>query len=304
MSARATHEGELAIGSGVPCAVLDSGQRVLTLRGAARVLGLGSGGSRLARFIGQARLAPHLEWVGQSAKRSGARGSQAAGSARNGVGQFIEFTAADGSAAQGIDVRTVVSIARAVVRADREGDLTAAQRGAVEAAVALLDALAEVGIAALVDEATGYRAELSDDDYVRMFVRQLPAGWARRFPPSFYTALSQVTGLRPRGHTRPNRWAQLTNQFVYSRLKPSVQAELRRLADQHGARMHQFISEEADRALDALIDTATRCMLAHRSVEPALAMMDKIYPVEGAGVVVAPKGRAANQLMFAFEGAV
>jgi hypothetical protein len=291
MPARATHEGELTIGSGIPCAVLDTGQRILSSRGAAAILGVRTTGALvIANLASRNWLKPHLK-VGTS--RKPVRVKPVAYRPLHG-----------GKLAQGVEAQTLVDIAKAVIAADRAGDLTSRQKRIADAAYDLIVALAGVGIAALVDEATGYRAELSDDDYVRMFVRQLPAGWTRRFPPSFYTALSQVTGLRPRGHTRPNRWAQLTNQFVYSRLKPSVQAELRRLADQHGARMHQFISEEADRALDALIDTATRCMLAHRSVEPALAMMDKIYPVEGAGVVVAPKGRAANQLMFAFEAAV
>lgn len=94
--------------------------------------------------------------------------------------------------------------------------------------------LARVGIAALVDEATGYqnvRAANALAKVLEDFIADDYRKWTVTFPLEFYLEIARLKGWEIRKENGQYRWPQVvghyTNNFVYERLAPGVLDELR-----------------------------------------------------------------------------
>jgi hypothetical protein len=94
-----------------------------------------------------------------------------------------------------------------------------------------MKALAHVGIAGLVDEATGYQ-EVRDKRALQAildsFLRTELAAWAKRFPDEFYEHIFRLRGWtwKGRGVNPPQVVAHYTKDIVYHRLAPGLLDEL------------------------------------------------------------------------------
>jgi P63C domain-containing protein len=119
----------------------------------------------------------------------------------------------------------------------------------------LLHGFANVGIIALVDEATGFQNLRIHDELRRLLERFLlahHAAWAKRFPDEFYDEIYRLRGwsIDPaKSHQRPQIIGKYTRDIVYSRLAPGVLEELERLnptteTGQRTVRHHQFLTDE------------------------------------------------------------
>ena len=91
----------------------------------------------------------------------------------------------------------------------------------------LMRGLANVGIIALVDEATGFQRDRANDalaDILEQFIAKELRPWVRTFPNEFYAQLFRLRGLQfPRDHvSRPKYFGHLTNDIIYKRLAPGV----------------------------------------------------------------------------------
>lgn len=127
-----TREG--SIFAGVSCYVLDNGKRVITKRSMVAALSGGAEGGDLDRYI--ERL-PN-------------------GSALLQAGPNVEFTTV-GGIAHGIEAETIAKMLRLYAEAWGAGALRANQIQVAQRAVTMLAQFAEIGIVALIDEATGYQ---------------------------------------------------------------------------------------------------------------------------------------------------
>ncbi|MCI0599081.1 MAG: P63C domain-containing protein [Beijerinckiaceae bacterium] len=103
----------------------------------------------------------------------------------------------------------------------------------IHAADILMRALANVGIIALVDEATGYQRDRAKDALAKIleaFVAKELQPWIKTFPDEYYEQLFRLRGLAyPKDSVkRPQYFGCLTNDIVYGRIAPGVLDELKR----------------------------------------------------------------------------
>ena len=102
----------------------------------------------------------------------------------------------------------------------------------VTAADVLVRALANVGIIALVDEATGFQRDRAANalaEILEKFIAKELRPWVATFPKEYYAQLFRLRGLDfPRDTVRrPRYFGHLTNDIIYARLAPKVLEELK-----------------------------------------------------------------------------
>lgn len=97
----------------------------------------------------------------------------------------------------------------------------------------LLDALADVAIIAIIDEATGYqkrRAQNALQAILAAYIAPELMPWQKRFPNSYYEQIYKVMGWKydASSTARTAYVGKLTNKLIWNKLPPGVAEELRR----------------------------------------------------------------------------
>lgn len=133
---------------------------------------------------------------------------------------------------RGYDASILVAVCGVWLEARRQGALQKQQLGKAQAAEALTLALADTGVVALIDEATGYQDERARDALAKIFTTFLAKErqkWALTFPIDFYREIYRLRGWKfePWNTKRPSVVAHWTDDFVYDRLAPGLTEELR-----------------------------------------------------------------------------
>jgi hypothetical protein len=248
---RATDEGFLKISDPpIPCAVLDTKQRVLTQSGVMKALGRArqakgrsyyDGDVNLPAFITAKNLKPFIP------KDLYVTSSQ------------IEFRRKEGGKAFGYPAELLPKICGVFIDADDAGKLTPAQKHIAAKARVLLRGLAEVGIIALVDEATGYQDKRPRDELQQIlaaYISPTLLPWTERFPIDFFREMFRVYGWRwpytkedyP-GPLGPRYAGKLIKKIIFENLPPGVLEELDKLNPpnakwQRKSRMSQLLTTE------------------------------------------------------------
>ena len=246
---KATHESEdhpLVIGGMViPCAVLESGVRVLSRTGFMKAIGRtgkAKGGrlydeeSKLPVFLTAKNLKPFL--TKEIAENS----------------TPIPYRPLAGGRAIGYKAELLPQVCNVFLEADDAGALLSSQVHILEKCKILIRGLATVGIIALVDEATGYQ-EVRDRQALQAildkFLRREFAAWAKRFPDEFYREMFRLRGWTWRGMkvNRPQCVATYTKDVIYRRLAPGILTELeqRNPVQENGRRKtkhHQWFTDD------------------------------------------------------------
>lgn len=166
----------------------------------------------------------------------------------------IKFTSSAGKQATGIDAESVVAVCRFLLKAREYRLLDGEGQRAAFAAESLIVSIANVGLAALIDEATGYQ-EVRQHDALQVlldkYLKKEHAIWAKRFPDEFYIQLFRLKDWPWRGRNMnpPGVVGTYTKDIVYARLAPGVLSELERVnpSDGHGNRTvkhHQYLTED------------------------------------------------------------
>ena len=140
-------------------------------------------------------------------------------------------------------------------------------RDIIAACDLLTRALAQVGIAGLVDEATGYQ-RVREHDALQKILDQWLNGyaqkWAKTFPDIFWEKLLRAKGYESYiGLRRPQFVGHWVNDVVYSRLAPGILKKVRELnpKDREGARKYkhfQFLTD--DHGIPELREHLTKVM--------------------------------------------
>lgn len=212
----------------IPCAVLTDGTRVLTEYGISNaILGGRSGASKRIKkdsleagghtpvFVAPPRLQPFVS-----------------DAMRDGPLKPIRYK--DGrSVVIGYDARVLRTVCEIWLAARAAGALQTQQLDKAQRAEILIRALADVGIVALVDEATGYQQFRARDELQQIlakYVAEELLPWAKRFPDSFYEQLHRVWDwtYKPGDGRRTAYIGKLTNWLVYEQLPPGVLEELKK----------------------------------------------------------------------------
>jgi hypothetical protein len=250
----ATHLGELKIGNAVlPCAVLADGTRVLNQAGFLRAIGrarspkAGTGilstVDELPFFLKAEVLKPFItKELKESTKP-------------------IFYETRTGNAV-GYNAELLPRVCNAYLKfrdysLKTAGRIPARYKDIIEACDILVRGLAEVGIVALVDEATGYQDERAKNALAKIleaFIAKELRKWVSTFPMDYYKELFRLRGwnfpdLPADQRKRPILVGKLTNDVVYDRLAPGVRQELQRLTprDEKGRlkhKMFQRLTEE------------------------------------------------------------
>lgn len=243
---KATHQGKMAVGGlELDCYVLEDGRRVFHKRGMARALGMKSGGGNV--FM-------------RAMQRKGL-GSALDTKLLKKILNPINFKPLTQDLAHGYEAEILVSVCKAVIRANDAGKLTASQQGLVAQATILLNAFAKVGVTALIDEATGFQQVRSPDALrilVQQYIEEEKREWEKQFPDEYYDELNRLYGSKRLTLTgsgaviqnRPQHFAKFTRTYVYQPLENgAVLQELDRLNPKIGskgtrrARFHQHLTQ-------------------------------------------------------------
>lgn len=246
---KAAYRGELDIsGTRIRCAVLDSGQRVLTDNGITNaLLGSRSGASKRIRNASAVDGPPIPLFVAPGNLKYLITEELLAGPLRP-----IRY--ADGNrVVVGYDASVLPIACDIWLKARHDGKLQDQQQDKAKQAELLVRALAQVAIAALVDEVTGYQ-EIRRKDALQAilnaYLQKELAAWAKRFPDEFYEQMFRLRGWEWKGRTvnPPSVVGRYTNDLVYERLAPGILDELRRRnpKDERGNRQgrhHQLLTD-------------------------------------------------------------
>lgn len=229
----ATHMGEIKLAEGeiaLPCAVLEDGTRVLTQGGFLSAIGrrgkpkntfqnTEQGVSKVAPFLQAENLAEHIS---EELRTDSAP---------------IPFRLpadAGGGKAWGYRADLLPKVCSVYLKARDKSQLLDSQKPTAIACDILIRGLAQVGIIALVDEATGYQRDRAANALAKIlesFIAKELQPWLPTFPSAYYEQLFRLRGLDYPQFTvkRPQYFGVLTNDIVYKRLAPGVLDELRKV---------------------------------------------------------------------------
>lgn len=246
---KATHWGGLDIaGTSIPCYVLNTGDRVFSLKGV--VVGLiETEGGQLAEYLKVRALQPHLPHDLMPAENGE-------------VPALFKFdTGGEGIAkyALGIKVERFNDLLRAYSSAlvdhalssldKTKISLTDRQMQIALRAVKFLQASSDIGLIALVDEATGYQYERAEDALqikLKLFLEDDMRKWERTFPEQLWVEFGRLTNWHGTLHQRPKYWGKLIMELIYGYLDPDVAKWLKENAPKpiKGQNYHQWLSSQ------------------------------------------------------------
>ncbi|MEL7480091.1 MAG: P63C domain-containing protein [Pseudomonadota bacterium] len=159
----------------------------------------------------------------------------------------------------------------------------------IAAAEIIRKALSEVGLIALIDEATGYQAvrnRFALQEVLDAVLAKELAAWAKRFPDEFYKQIFRLRGWEWRGRqvNPPQVVGHYTNNFIYDRITPGLRQELesRMPKTETGSRrgrLHQLFSDDIGHPMLAQhVHMVTMFMKAAGSWDEFVTNLDKVAP--------------------------
>ncbi len=158
----------------------------------------------------------------------------------------------------GYDAEILVDMCDIYLQARRNKVLTESQQKLAVQAEILQSAFARVGIAALIDEATGYQKVRTNDALRLLLARYIAEGlrkWIKTFHDSFFFQLDRLYGnAKTTSRSRPQYYGGFINKYIYEPLENGyVKAELNRLNinddGKRKARFHQWLTNDGRDAL-------------------------------------------------------
>jgi hypothetical protein len=161
----------------------------------------------------------------------------------------------DGSkVVRGYEASVLPAVCNIWLEAREKGALQKQQLTKAQKAELLARALAETGIVALVDEATGYekvRPQNALQEYLKHVIREQLAAWVKKFPDEFFENIYRLRGWAWPG-MKTNRYSvvgKYVRDLVYERLGPGVLAELERKSPKYERghrpnKLHQWLTED------------------------------------------------------------
>lgn len=286
-TASAPHVGEIRIGSrSIGCAVLEDGEKRVINQASMNAAFDRTGGAR--RGQGAARL-PLLSPLNIQPLITPEVRSMAE--------HPIAYRGPDGERGLGYPAELLPKLCEIYLEAREQGILTKNQQPIAAAAERLLRGLAQVGIKALVDEATGYqevRAKNALAKILEAFIAKELQPWVQTFPDDFYEQIFRLRGLDyPHGTVkRPQYFGHITNDIVYKRVAPGVLDELKRVAERNdaGRPRHKYFQRLTSNAgypkLREHLGSVTSIMKLSGDWSDFITKLDQIHPRYGETIVL------------------
>ena len=265
----------------IPCYVLEDETRVLSQRGVTAGIGLNpDAGFRMPQFMASRSIAKYVSADSMPALKHPVR-------FKNPVG---------GGIALGYPATLLPDICDVILAARAAGSLQERQLPIAQRCELLIRGLAQVGIIALVDEATGYqnlRAQRALAIILEKFIAKELQPWTKTFPYEFYTEIARLKGWPPMySMRRPSVVGHYTNDIVYERIAPGLLKELRDVnptlpAGRRQHRHHQWFTPEFGHpklkehlaAVTALMRAAPNWTAFQRSLQRAFSKLNENLPL-------------------------
>jgi hypothetical protein len=248
----AIDEGEVQFGDlKFRCAVLDDESRVLSGTEFMRVMGIYRSGALSTRRSDEDEVRFPLYLAFKNLRPFILEDQELVAALR----VPIRYRSVKGSLGEGIPAQVVRRICNVWTRARAAKVLGPSQDKVAERAEYLLNALADVAIIALIDEATGYQRRRAHNELQRIlsaYIAPELLPWQSRFPISYYEQIYRVMDWAYDASTtkRTAYVGKLTNKLIYEKLPPGVLPQLRRrnpVNEANKRRKHkhfQFLTEE------------------------------------------------------------
>lgn len=282
---KADHEGTFTVGGrDITCAVLPSGSRIITQAAFLRALGRSrspkaktgvlSTVDRLPFFLQADVLKP---FISEDLEQSTAP---------------VFFISKAGGKNVGYDARLLPQVADVYLKyrdhcLEKTSKVPKQYEHIIKASDLLTRALANVGIIALVDEATGYQVHRAKDALsaiLEKFIAKELRPYIQTFPSEFYEHLFRLRGLEfPSDKiSRPQYFGHLTNDIIYRRLAPGILEELKDMKAKRGSKntkLMQSLSEEIGhpRLREHLAGVMT-IMKISDDYEHFISLLDRTHP--------------------------
>lgn len=247
---KATHRGNFKeeLGLDVECFVLSDANKtaVITQLGMGQVLGLGSGGSRLPRFVFNKTMSTYI-WPELREKLENPIVFQTV---------IAGQSPGSGPKAHGYDVTILIDVCKAILTADADGKLTKSQLNVAKQAAIIVGASAKAGIQGLVYALAGY--DRTKEDVIaayKLYVMEEAREYEKEFSPELYEQWYRLYGLVKPVRGRPWEFKYLTIDHIYRPLAKSngkVFSLAKSSKKEHGEKndkIHQFLSEIGVKAL-------------------------------------------------------
>ena len=256
----AKHRGILDLGgSELDVYVLDTGERVISLRKAVKAITDREGGN-LGEYIGVSALKPFINKdliLGETREYN------------------IPATQFKG---RGIKAEPFLDICQAYVSALQGGTLTSdRQREIAIRCSILLASCAKVGLISLIDEVTGYQ-EVREEDALqvklRAFIAEELRAWEKTFPDELWEEFGRLTKWQGPLHNRPKYWGKLVIELIYDTLEPDVARYLRENRPPSGIRWHQQLSK--DHGVHQLVSRCYEIVGLAKSCKTMSELKDKV----------------------------
>jgi hypothetical protein len=199
----------------------------------------------------------------------------------------ISYRSKGGQVAKGIPAKAIPKICKVWIDAKNAGALKPKQQAIAEMLEIIYHGLAETGIIALVDEATGYQYERPRRDLeeqLRKFLSDTLRSWVQTFPSEYFKHLCRLRGVELRENMRlPQYFGKLTNNLVYRRIAPGLLRKLKERREELGgksAKLHSVLSEDIGlRALLVHLGTVVGLMKVNTDYDAFEKQLNTIAPV-------------------------
>jgi len=285
----ATHDGVIELADGqiqIACAVLETTKRVLTQE-------------------------TFLMAIGRAGKAKGGTGSRALAEIVDALPPFLAadnlkalidndlresttpiiYKTTGGVRAYGYDAILLPKVCEVYLKA-RDQDLLLHNQGHIaKQCDILMRGLAQVGIIALVDEATGYQADRARRalaEILEKFISDELRRWVKTFPDAYFKELCRLKDVNFRSDMKlPPYFGHLTTNIVYKRLAPGVLKELQTLnprteSGRRKHRLHQWLSSDIGHPkLIEHLGMVIGAMKLSATFDEFKANLDRIAPVYG-----------------------
>jgi len=177
---------------------------------------------------------------------------------------------------KGYNAKILPKLCSVYLEARREKKLLATQEKFAIKSEILQSALSEIGIVALVDEATGFQYSRKYDALRLLLEQYINAGiekWIKRFPDEFFIELDKIyNNPTTTSRTRPQYYGKFINTYVYEPIeKGYLKKELNKLniTDKgiRKARFHQWLTEFGAQQLTLQIGGVLSILRISRNLE-------------------------------------
>lgn len=243
---RATHEGVLPIGDvTLNVAVLEDGTRIITQSAVFKAFGRTKRGRALNEtrvpnmpaFIDANNLQPFID------------------NELRGVLNVISYEDKNRKESFGYNALILPKLCKVYLDGRESKALKTQQLPLARASEILLLGLSNIGIIALVDEATGYQYDRERDELqkiLKAYISEELLKWQKRFPDVFYKEVFRLNGWDYTIQSikqRPKIVGKWTNRVIYDQLPKGVLDELKlktpkSVTGNYLARFHQSLTED------------------------------------------------------------